>query len=363
MHDYLEVRIDNNLIARYDKNNFNFTDVYHLQITEISSFGVNDGGNHYLSFKSYHQASTPVVSFLVDVIEYSTNTNVQTTGAPQTTGRYTTGEATTAAIMTTGAPLTPQYEVTDPSFEIYNVNPDSPWTQHSLNYGTPICDSACWPADFPPIPPPDGQWFSWFGGTSDAENGSIAQYTTIPSTVQYLFFYILIIDHPSDTMADYLEVMIDDNLITRFDKTNWSQFAGTNPVYHFTYYNITTEGVTDGNAHWLTFNSYHANGDAIVSFLVDVVEYSDTTPESTTGAVTTIDLSTTARFTTGKYTTGSVTTGRSTTGKSSTTASHTTTGHATSSSLQKSVAAGFSLRVSTPIILALLLVTLLPLLL
>jgi len=290
------------------------------------------------------------------VIDYSSTTNVQTTGILQTTGIHTTGAQTTGAAPTTGMLTTgaiSHFEVSDPSFEIYNVEPASPWIQHSTNYGTPLCDEACWPTNFPPIPAPDGHWFSWFGGTNNAENGSVAQYTTIPATVQYLFFYILIIDNPSDTMADFLEIKIDNYQIARFDSSNWLPFAGTNPVYHFTYYNITGSGVNDGNAHWLSFSSFHANGDPIVSFLVDVIEYSDTVPQSTTGQATTAALGTTARFTTEAFTTGAVTTGRSTTGK--VTGSHaTSSGQATSTTVQPPESAGVSLKVSTPIILTLL---------
>lgn len=70
--------------------------------------------------------------------------------------------------------------VTDGSFETGLSSP-SVWTSTSSNFGTSICDAAACGTGGGPMVPRTGNVFTWFGGTSSAETGSVSQNVTVPA--------------------------------------------------------------------------------------------------------------------------------------------------------------------------------------
>lgn len=67
--------------------------------------------------------------------------------------------------------------IADPGFE--GGTPNVSWAETSTNFGTPLCDlPGC--GNGGGNPPHSGNWWVWFGGTTNAETGSVAQSITIP---------------------------------------------------------------------------------------------------------------------------------------------------------------------------------------
>ena len=64
------------------------------------------------------------------------------------------------------------------------------WAQYSTNFETPLCiESVCGLGNG--TGPYEGEWWAWFGGTTDDEEGYLSQSVTIPeSSTAFLSFYL-----------------------------------------------------------------------------------------------------------------------------------------------------------------------------
>lgn len=157
-------------------------------------------------------------------------------------------------------PTTGTNVVADGSFEAGSPNPS--WTEFSTNFGSPLCtQGGCGgPA------PTDGIWFSWFGGVSVYEAGSLAQSLTIPATATDLEFDLLV--GRCDSSDDYMDVTIDGNTVFSTDPCTPDAAYATRSVPIGAY--------ADGGSHDLAFTSeIFATNGANSNFFLDNVVISD----------------------------------------------------------------------------------------
>jgi hypothetical protein len=163
--------------------------------------------------------------------------------------------------------------ITDGSFEdgAFAGN----WSEFSTNFGTPLCDASCGfnGGDGPHT----GDWFAWFGGIDDFEEGSLEQSITIPVAATTLEFW-LEIPASSGNGVDFLEVNIDGSQVFEVFEDD--------VVYAGTGYNLVSvplAGFNDGGSHDLEFHSIVTGMPALVvsNFSVDDVSLVVTTFDCT----------------------------------------------------------------------------------
>ncbi len=149
--------------------------------------------------------------------------------------------------------------VADGSFEAGIPNPF--WTEFSTNFGTPLCNvSTCGTGGG--TGPRTGDWWVWFGGTTNAETGFVSQDVVIPPGPATLTFWL---EMAVANTSGFMEVRIDDAVI--FSVTNLD--AAAYPVY--TEVNIDISSFADGQSHTLMFFSTTDAGGAATNFFVDDV--------------------------------------------------------------------------------------------
>lgn len=159
------------------------------------------------------------------------------------------------------APIPPG-EVLDPSFE--DGTPNAFWTESSTNFGTPVCDpGSCGTGGG--TGPLDGDFWIWFGGIAQFEEGSVSQSVTIPSTVSHLTFGFEA--SACDSPSDYVEVLIDGQQVMLID--------GSHPLCDVVGYStqaVDISAYADDGVHELQFHSeIFANNADVSNFFVDVV--------------------------------------------------------------------------------------------
>ncbi len=153
-------------------------------------------------------------------------------------------------------------QIQDGGFEQGSSNPN--WNEASTNFGTPICDEAgCGTGTG--SGPHSGTYWTWFGGISAYEEGSVSQQVTIPSGTATLSFWLEQV--ACDSGSDYMEVTLDGNPV--FATTGNSPICGN---LGYTQESIDISGFADGNSHQLVFHSeiFAANGGGTNFFIDDV---------------------------------------------------------------------------------------------
>ncbi|MCA9950852.1 MAG: M4 family metallopeptidase [Anaerolineales bacterium] len=138
------------------------------------------------------------------------------------------------------------------------------WVESSTNFGTPICDvGSCGTGTG--TGPHSGSYWTWFGGISTYEEGSVSQDVTIPGGTATLTFWLEQI--VCDSAADYMEVTIDGNqvFLTDGSSTLCGQFG-------YTQQSVDVSAYADGGTHTLAFHSeIFANNGGGSNFFVDDV--------------------------------------------------------------------------------------------
>jgi hypothetical protein len=136
--------------------------------------------------------------------------------------------------------------VVDGSFEAGTPNPN--WTEASTNFGTPICDAASCGETMENLAH-TGSWWAWFGGIADIyEAGSLEQNLQIPVGSATLSFYLEM--ETCGEPADYLDVLIDGNVVFHVDATSASCGATS-----YSQQSVDVGAYADGGTHTLTFYS------------------------------------------------------------------------------------------------------------
>ncbi|GAP12133.1 subtilisin-like serine protease [Bellilinea caldifistulae] len=97
----------------------------------------------------------------------------------------------------------------DGGFELGTTS-ESPWQQYSRLFGTPLCSVATC-GGYGTVLPHSGQWWAWFGGATQPEEGWLEQRVTIPPGRAFLRYYLQIKGCGSPN--DFIQISMDDNVV------------------------------------------------------------------------------------------------------------------------------------------------------
>jgi len=151
--------------------------------------------------------------------------------------------------------------VQDPGFEEGTPNPA--WNEFSTNFGTPICSlEPCGTGNG--SGPKSGDWWVWFGGFDEFEEGRVSQVVTVPPGEPVLTFGIEI-PVCSGNPDDVFEVLVADTQIfeVRGDDPNCGEIG---------YQPITLDiSPVAGQTVTLDFRS-ETQGDEVTSFFIDDID-------------------------------------------------------------------------------------------
>lgn len=152
--------------------------------------------------------------------------------------------------------------IADGSFE--DGTPNAYWDEASLNFGTPLCDVASCGTGTG-TGPRTGAWWTWFGGISVPETGSVSQTVFFSPDVTTLTFWVEAI--VCDSAADFMQVTIDGNVVYTID--GGSSLCGT---LGYTQQTADISAYADGADHTIEFYSqtFAANGGGSNFFVDDV---------------------------------------------------------------------------------------------
>ncbi|WP_300665547.1 T9SS type A sorting domain-containing protein [Fluviicola sp.] len=151
--------------------------------------------------------------------------------------------------------------LTDPSLETSGPA-NSPWSSTSSNFGTSFCDLASCGTCGGPCVPNTGLWYAWFGGTTNAETGTIAQGFNATTTGAGTLTYYLKVPMKG-AIGDTLSVLLDGVAIS---KTNTVDSIG---AYQETTLNV---GAITMGSHNLTIRFQKQASAAVVNVLVDDIQ-------------------------------------------------------------------------------------------
>ena len=142
--------------------------------------------------------------------------------------------------------------------------PSAGWTEASTNFGTTICDAgACGIGSG--TGPHSGTFWSWFGGISASEIGTITQAITIPAGTATLEFWTEL--PVCDSAADFMEARIDGTMVYRVQGDDAA--CG---VIGYVMQTVDVSAYADGGTHTLEFTSeVFANNGGTSNFFLDDV--------------------------------------------------------------------------------------------
>jgi subtilisin family serine protease len=166
------------------------------------------------------------------------------------------------------APSPPADVVADGGFE--DGTPNDYWHEASINFGTPLCDSAtCGTGGG--SGPHSGDWWAWFGGTTLTETGSLDQDVTIPPGDAELSFWLEI---PEAGTQGFVEASIDGAAIFSATEADADSYVSYERV------SLDVSAYADGGSHHLRFESTTNAGAGTTNFFVDDVSLNvgDTDP-------------------------------------------------------------------------------------
>lgn len=163
--------------------------------------------------------------------------------------------------------------------------PSPAWTEMSLNFMTPICDTDC--TMDPGADPFVGNWYAWFGGIdTDPEIASVSQLVTIDGQTAFLAFRFQI-NAAAGTGNDFFEVTVDGTTVWLATDAEIADYAGYTPI------SVDISDFADGNAHTITFTGDVLGEGELTNFFLDEVSLitctdgvADTTGGSSSGADT-----------------------------------------------------------------------------
>lgn len=149
------------------------------------------------------------------------------------------------------ATATSQVQVlADTSLEASGAANNGVWTSTSSNYGTTWCDVASCGNGNGPMVPRTGTYYSWFGGTSSAETGTISQTFNVATagTAELKFWWVI----PVRDATDIFKVQIDG-----VDKYSLE----SNTTVFTTYQEVTVPlGNLTAGSHTIEFYSQKTSG-------------------------------------------------------------------------------------------------------
>lgn len=253
--------------------------------------------------------STPTTSSFTSTTMTSTS---DPSSADDTVGETTAspmGECTSNIVM-------------DGGFE--SGTPSAAWTEASVNFNTPICDTGC--TEDPGADPYAGEWYCWFGGIdTDPEIASVSQTVTLDGQSAYLSFRFQI-NAAAGTGDDYFFVDIDDTTVFMVTDAEIDDFSGYTPV------SLDISDFIDDQSHTITFTGDFLGDGALSNFFLDEVELVTCTEGSDTSGSGTSTSTTDATTSSGSTETSTGVVDDSSSGDASTSSSDSGTSDSGSSS-------------------------------
>ncbi|MNU83955.1 hypothetical protein D3C71_736650 [compost metagenome] len=151
--------------------------------------------------------------------------------------------------------------LTDPSLEASGPA-NSPWSSTSSNFGTSFCDMAGCGTCGGPCVPNTGAWYAWFGGTTNAEIGTIAQgFNATTAGAGVLTYYLKV----------PMKGAIGDTLSIQMDGTTINKINTVDSIGAYQQMTLNVGAVTMGS-HNLTIRFQKQAGAAVVNVLVDDIQ-------------------------------------------------------------------------------------------
>ena len=151
-------------------------------------------------------------------------------------------------------------KIVDGGFELGSPSPV--WTEASTNFGTPICNQACGGGG-----QRSGDWWAWFGGTTNFEIGSVAQDVVLAPQDTTLSFWLTNDGCDTDaTNADFFAIEIDG--VQEFFRDENSELCGEQ-VYRR--YLVDISAYADGGSHEFVFTGT-THGPGVANFYLDDVQ-------------------------------------------------------------------------------------------
>lgn len=155
----------------------------------------------------------------------------------------------------------------DTDLENSGQNGNAEWTSTSSNFGTTWCSIDLCGNGGGPMVPRSGTWYSWFGGTQNAEIGTVSQTFTVPEEgdAELSFWWVV----PVGNGTDIFTVSIDGNLVFSMDDS-----SVVIDMYQEVIVNL---GTLTAGSHTIEFYSEKAAGDSHNVGLDDITLTVDST--------------------------------------------------------------------------------------
>lgn len=153
--------------------------------------------------------------------------------------------------------------VADGSFE---AGPGGPWTEYSLNYGTPLCDGGCGNCGgF--CGPNTGTFYAWFGGANAVEVGQVLQSIVIPGSSSAVLTMQVYMPTPGPGLAqDRLMISMDGTLLKTITALDSAIYKNG-----YTQVDINVLAFADGMPHDLIIEG-HQSTPTSFNILVDDID-------------------------------------------------------------------------------------------
>lgn len=149
----------------------------------------------------------------------------------------------------------------DPSLEASGPS-NSPWSSTSSTFGTSFCDASSCGTCGGPCVPNTGSWYAWFGGTTNAEIGTVAQgFNATTAGVGTLTYYLKV--PMKGAIGDTLSVIMDGTAISKINTVD--------SIGAYQQMTLNVGAVTMGS-HNLTIRFQKQASAAVVNVLVDDIQ-------------------------------------------------------------------------------------------
>jgi len=157
-----------------------------------------------------------------------------------------------------GPSCTALEQIQDGGFE--GGTPNEAWSEGSVQFETPICDSTCDPSGN--ASPFRGAYWAWFGGTKGYEEASISQSVELGDQGSATLSFWLRVPNATAGSSDRLTIMLDGAIAFELPAVD------AEGMDTYTELSVDLDAWADDDAHLLEVRGVFS-GDGNSSFLVD----------------------------------------------------------------------------------------------
>jgi hypothetical protein len=164
--------------------------------------------------------------------------------------------------------------IPDPSFELsgaaYQSGGTPVWQPTSINFGSPFCDGSCL-GQGQPTAARSGEFWVWFGGSSNYEHATVSQSVALPSGSVLLRFYLRAYSDRAIS-ADTLKVLVDSTVVRSINNQQLSPYIAD-------YAQVEVDiSAYAGSTRTITLDGETLAGPGLTTFFVDDVSLATTGP-------------------------------------------------------------------------------------